>query len=82
MVKVHWTLLNSKEGIGMKQKTIIILILIMLAFVILIQNTQVVEVQIFFWKMAMSRIILIAFMVVVGFFIGYLVAMMQKKWHQ
>ena len=63
----------------MKQKTIIILILIGMAFIILIQNTQVVEVQIFFWKMAMSRIILITFMVVVGFVIGYLVAMAQKK---
>ena len=63
----------------MKQKTIIILILIVLAIVILIQNTQVVEVQIFFWKIAMSRIILIAFMLIVGFVIGYLVAKSQKK---
>jgi len=36
----------------MKPKTIIILILIILAIVILIQNTQVVEVQVFFWKVA------------------------------
>ncbi|HUU52606.1 MAG TPA: LapA family protein [Candidatus Heimdallarchaeota archaeon] len=63
----------------MKQKTIIILILIVLAFVILIQNTQVVEVQIFFWKIAMSRIIMIAFMLIVGFALGYLVAMTKKK---
>jgi uncharacterized integral membrane protein len=63
----------------MKQKTIIILILIILAFVILIQNTQVVEVQIFYWKIAMSRIIMITFMLIVGFVIGYLVAMAQKK---
>lgn len=68
-----------KEGIRMKQKTIIILILIVLAFVILIQNTQVVEVQIFFWKIAMSRIIMIAFMLIVGFVVGYLVAMTKKK---
>jgi uncharacterized integral membrane protein len=63
----------------MKQKTIVILILIVLAFVILIQNTQVVEVQIFFWKIAMSRIIMITFMLIVGFVIGYLVAMTKKK---
>jgi len=63
----------------MNQKTIIILILIVLAFVILIQNTQIVEVQIFFWKVAMSRIILIAFMLIVGFGIGYLAAKTQKK---
>ena len=63
----------------MKQKTIIILILIVLAFVILIQNTQVVEVQIFFWKIAMSRIIMITFALIVGFVIGYFVPKVQKK---
>ena len=63
----------------MKQKTIIILILIVLAIVILIQNTQVVEVQIFFWKIAMSRIIMITFMLIVGFALGYLVAITKKK---
>jgi len=63
----------------MKQKTIIILILIVLAIVILIQNTQVVEVQIFFWKIAMSRIILIAFALIVGFAIGYFVPKVRKK---
>ena len=63
----------------MKQKTIIILILTVLAVVILIQNTQVVEVQIFFWKIAMSRIIMMTFLLIVGFIIGYFVPKLQKK---
>ncbi len=63
----------------MKPKTIIILILIVLAIVILIQNTQVVEVQVFFWKIAMSRIIMIIFLLIVGFVIGYFVPKLQKK---
>ena len=63
----------------MKPKTIIILILIALAVVILIQNTQVVEVQIFFWKIAMSRIIMIAFFLIVGFVIGYFFPKLLKK---
>jgi len=63
----------------MKQKTIIILILLVLAIVILVQNTQVVEVQIFFWKIAMSRIIMITFALIVGFVIGYFVPKVQKK---
>jgi uncharacterized integral membrane protein len=63
----------------MKQKTIIILALIVFAFVMLIQNTQVVEVQIIFWKIAMSRIILILFMLIVGFGIGYLISKGTKK---
>jgi uncharacterized integral membrane protein len=62
-----------------KQKTIIILILIVLSIVILIQNTQVVEVQIFFWKIAMSRIIMITFLLIVGFVIGYFFSRLQKK---
>jgi uncharacterized integral membrane protein len=63
----------------MKQKTIVISVLIVFAFVILIQNTQVVEVQIFFWKIAMSRIVLILFMLIVGFGIGYLIPKGTKK---
>lgn len=62
-----------------KPKTIIILTLIALAIVILIQNTQVMEVQIFFWKIAVSRIIMITFLLIVGFFIGYFVPKVQKK---
>ena len=63
----------------MKQKTIIILILIVFAIVILFQNTQVVEVQILFWKIAMSRIIMIVFFLIVGFIIGYFVPKLLKK---
>jgi len=62
-----------------KTKTIIILVLIALFLIILIQNTQVVEVQIFFWKMAMSRIIMIPLLLIMGFVIGYLVATGRKK---
>ena len=62
----------------MKPKTIIILVLLVLLVIILAQNTQVVEVQMFFWKIAMSRIIMICFLLLMGFFIGYLVAKFQK----
>lgn len=63
----------------MKPKIIIILILIVLFLVIVIQNTQVVEFQLLFWKFAMSRIIVISFMMLVGFVLGYLVARMEKE---
>lgn len=62
----------------MKPKTIIVLVLIVLFVIILVQNTQVIDVQIFFWKIAMSRIIMICFLLLMGFFIGYLVAKLQK----
>lgn len=63
----------------MKAKTIIILILIALFMVILIQNTQVVTVQLFFWKLSMSRIILICVLMFIGFIIGFLVAKVGRK---
>lgn len=65
----------------MKAKTIIILILIALFVIVLIQNTQVLTVQFFFWKISMSRIILICLLMLVGFIIGFLVAKVgRKRW--
>jgi len=63
----------------MKAKTIIILILIALFVIVLIQNTQVLTVQFFFWKISMSRIILICLLMLVGFIIGFLVAKVGRK---
>lgn len=65
----------------MKAKTIIVLILIILFIIILIQNTQVTTVQLFFWKISMSRIILICLLMLIGFIIGFLVAKVGRK-HQ
>jgi uncharacterized integral membrane protein len=63
----------------MKPKIIIILVLIVLSLVILLQNTEVVEFKILFWKLEMSRIILISFVLISGFIVGYLVAKLEKK---
>jgi len=58
----------------MSVKTVIILILLILLAVILIQNTKVVDVQLFFWKLSMSRIILIIIPLFIGFVVGLFVA--------
>jgi putative membrane protein len=63
----------------MKAKTIILLILIALFVIILIQNTQVVTIQLFFWKLSMSRIILICMLMLIGFIVGFLVAKIGRK---
>jgi len=63
----------------MKPKIAIILVLIAVFLIIVVQNTQVVEFQLLFWKFAMSRIIVISFMMLIGFVIGYLVARMEKE---
>ena len=62
----------------MKPRVIIILLLVVLATVFVVQNTQVVSVQFLFLEFQMSRIIMIALALLIGFFIGYLVAGKQK----
>lgn len=63
----------------MKPKIIIILILLVLSFIFVIQNTTIVEVQLFFWKISMARIIMLSFMLLVGFIIGYMVAKLSER---
>jgi len=63
----------------MKPKTIIILILVVLAVVVVLQNTEIVTLQLFFWKISMSRIIFISFLLLVGFIMGFLVAKLVKR---
>ncbi len=58
----------------MKAKTIVVLVFVALFVIILIQNTQVVSLRLFFWKISMSQIILIPLTMLIGFVIGLLVA--------
>ena len=63
----------------MKVKTILILVLVVLALVIIVQNTEVVPIQILFWQLLMSRIILILLLLVIGFAIGFILARFTGK---
>jgi len=58
----------------MRPKFIVVLVLIALLLIILIQNTQVVTLRLFFWKVGMSQIILIPLTMAIGFVIGFIVA--------
>ena len=58
----------------MKTKILIVLVLLILLAIILIQNTQEVVFRIFFWKIAMSQVILVPLAVVVCFLFGYFIA--------
>ncbi|MFB0532287.1 MAG: LapA family protein [Desulfatiglandales bacterium] len=58
----------------MKAKTTVVLVLIALFVIILIENTQVVSLRLFFWKISMSQIILTPLTMLIGFVIGYIVA--------
>jgi len=58
----------------MRPKFIVVLVLIALLLIILIQNTQVVTLRLFFWKVGMSQIILIPLAMAIGFVVGFIVA--------
>jgi len=58
----------------MKARTIALLVLIALFVIILIQNTQVVTLRLFFWKIGMSQIILIPLTMIIGFVVGFIVS--------
>ncbi|MBN1828154.1 MAG: LapA family protein [Deltaproteobacteria bacterium] len=58
----------------MKPKFLMLAIAILLALIILAQNTEVVVFRILFWNIAMSRIIFVFFMMLLGFVAGYATA--------
>ena len=62
----------NKE-VFMKLKTIVTLIFGVLLVVVLLQNTQVVSVRFLFWKLSMSRIILLPLIISLGFIVGFFV---------
>lgn len=56
----------------MKPKMVVILILAIVLIVFVVQNSNVADVHLFFWTVSMSMIILIFFVALIGFAIGYL----------
>lgn len=56
----------------MKFRDIILVLLIVLVLIFVLQNTQIIEVKVLFWKLSMSRVILIVLALVVGFTLGRL----------
>lgn len=76
----RYLILYQKWGrMDMKPKVIAILVLIVLFLIILAQNTHVIALNLLFWTISMSQIILIAFVLVGGFVIGYLTSMLTRK---
>ncbi len=56
----------------MKPKQTLILILALVLIIIIIQNSGVAVVQLLFWKISMSMIVLIFSVALIGFAIGWL----------
>ncbi|MBU2591500.1 MAG: DUF1049 domain-containing protein [Nitrospinae bacterium] len=57
----------------MKAKTIMFMIIGLLFLTIIVQNTQVVSLQLLFWEITMSRIILFPLFILIGFIAGIIV---------
>ena len=64
----------------MKPKNIAVLVGGILLAVVLLQNTQVVSIRFLFWKLSMSRIILLPLVMLIGFTIGFFVGKKSGDW--
>jgi uncharacterized integral membrane protein len=60
-------------------KTIAILVVVVLFLVFLFQNTDVVTLHLYFWKVSMSQIILIPVVLLVGFACGFAVGKLTGR---
>jgi len=52
---------------------------ILTLMILLLQNTQVVTVRLFFWQVSMSQIILISLTLLIGFVIGFIFTTVLSK---
>ena len=57
----------------MRAWSVVLLVLLALVIVFALQNTQVVEVQFFFWTLSMSRALVLLGTLVIGLFAGWLI---------
>jgi uncharacterized integral membrane protein len=55
----------------MKLKTVIIFILVLFIVIVLVQNSQMTELQLLFWKVSISQLIVISVLFITGFIFGY-----------
>jgi len=63
----------------MKAKTVIILILVVILLITILQNTQVVELRLFFWKLSMSQIIYTLLIFLIGLIIGLILGKRERR---
>lgn len=63
----------------MKAKFIVLLVILVLFLIFLFQNSRVVSLRFYFWEISMSQIIVIPLFLVVGFVLGYIVALLAGK---
>ena len=63
----------------MKPKTIGIILIILLVLIIHMQNTQVVTLNLLFWQLSMSQIVLMFIILTLSFAAGFIVAKLTGR---
>ena len=63
----------------MNAKNIIVIVLVVFLVVFIFQNTQVVEVQLLFWKVSMSRALMLLGTLFIGLIAGWLIKGIKPK---
>ena len=63
----------------MSAKSIVILILIGFFVLFVIQNTRIVEVQLLFWTVSMSRALMLLATLFIGLIAGWLLGRIKRK---
>ncbi len=57
----------------------LVTLVLLLGFILVVQNTEVVTVRFLFWQLSMSRIILLSGSMLLGFVAGFLVAKLTGR---
>jgi len=63
----------------MKAKLIVGLVLVALVMIFTLQNTEVVTIQFLFGQVTMSRALILFIVLIIGMFLGWLVAGLSRR---
>ncbi len=63
----------------MRVRTVIIIVLLILAMTLIAQNTEVIAFRLWFWQIEMSRVLLLAGTLAAGVVIGWLLGRPWKR---
>ena len=63
----------------MGPKMIGVLVVLLLAVIILVQNTQTVTFRLLFWSAEISQLLLVLLVLFLGFVLGYLIAKLTGR---
>ncbi|MDH5472755.1 MAG: lipopolysaccharide assembly protein LapA domain-containing protein [Gammaproteobacteria bacterium] len=68
----------SRNRLSKKYHLILSIVSVFVIAVFTLQNAEVITVSFLFWKLQMSRVILILILLLLGFLLGYIVRSLRK----